>query len=76
MLEYLHYLIYPISIVLIVLAVGGLNTKHPVVVAASVCSMALNIYAIFAFLWWPIAASLVVDWGSKKVFGDPGAPQS
>lgn len=74
MLEYINYLIYPIAGLLILLAVGGLNTKHPIVVAASVCSAVLNVYAIVAFVWWPIAVSFVVDWGFKKAFGDPGAP--
>lgn len=76
MLEYIHYLIYPIAGVLILLAIGGLATKHPVVIGASPCSMALNVYAIFAFVWWPIAVSFLFDWGLKKLFGDPGSPSN
>jgi len=74
MLDYIHYLIYPIAGVLVLLAIGGLNTKHPVVIGASLCSLILNTYAIIGFLWWPIAISLVIDFGFKKLFGDPGAP--
>ena len=73
MLEYVHYLIYPMAGLLILLGIGGPNTRHPVVVTASLCSIALNVYAIIAFLWWPIVVSFVVDLGFKKAFGDPGA---
>ncbi len=72
MLEYLHYLIYPIAAILALLAIGGLKAKHPGVFGASLCSLALNVYAIYAFLWWPIGASLVIDLGFKILFGDPG----
>jgi ATP/ADP translocase len=71
-LEYVHYLIYPIAGLLCLLALGGLNTKHPIVVIASMISLSLNGYAIFAFVWWPIPASLVSDFIFKRLFGDPG----
>lgn len=73
-MEYVHYLIYPIAGLLAILALGGLNSKHPIAIAASVCSLALNIYALVAFVWWPIIASIIVDFGFKKLFSDPGAP--
>jgi len=72
-MEFVNYLIYPIAGVLVILAIGGINTPHPVVKTASVCSLLLNIYAIFAFVWWPIGASILVDLFLKKAFGDPGA---
>lgn len=71
-MEFVHYSIYPIAGVLVLLAIGGLNTPHPVVKAASVCSLLLNGYAIYAFVWWPIAVSILVDLVFKKAFGDPG----
>lgn len=73
-MEYVNYLIYPIAAILAFLAIGGIATKHPIVVASSVVSLALNIYAIFSFQWWPIIASIVVDFGFKRLFGDPGQP--
>jgi hypothetical protein len=74
-MEIIHYLIYPIAGLLVLLALGGLNTKHPIVISASVASLFLNAYAIYAFVWWPIVVSIVIDLIFKKVFGDPGAPQ-
>ena len=74
-MDYVHYLIYPIAGILALLALGGLNTKHPVVISASVVSLLLNAYAIYAFVWWPIAVSIAVDFGFKAAFGDPGAPK-
>ena len=74
-MEYIHYLIYPVAGILALLALGGLNTKHSVVKSASVVSLLLNAYAIYAFVWWPIAVSIAVDFGFKMVFGDPGAPK-
>lgn len=74
-METLHYLIYPIAGLMVLLALGGLNTKNPTVVSASIVSLCLNAYAIYTFLWWPIVVSIVVDLIFKKVFGDPGAPQ-
>ena len=74
-MEFVHYLIYPIAGLFMLLALGGLNTKNPVVVSAYVVSLLLNAYAIYAFIWWPIAAGIAVDFGFKMAFGDPGAPQ-
>jgi len=74
MLEYIHYLIYPIAGVLALLALGGINTKQPIVVSSSIISIALNVYAIVGFVWWPIAISLIIDFVFKKFFGDPGEP--
>jgi len=73
-MEYVHYLIYPIAGVLALLAIGGINTKHSVVVSSSIISLALNGYAIVGFVWWPIAVSLLIDFSLKKLFGDPGQP--
>lgn len=72
-MEYVHYLIYPIAGLLCVLAIGGLTTKHLVVVTASIISLLLNGYAIVQFVWWPIPLSLASDFLFKRVFGDPGA---
>jgi hypothetical protein len=49
-MEHLNYLIYPIAGLLCFLALGGLNTKHAVVIIASIISLALNGYAIIQFL--------------------------
>lgn len=72
-MEYLDYLIYPIAGSLAFLAFGGLNTKHPVVVVASMISLALNGYAIIELVWWPIAVSIASGFLIKAAFGDPGA---
>ena len=72
-MEFIHYLIYPIAGIFILLGVGGLATRHPVVIIASAISIALNLYAIFAFIWWPIVAGFAVDWIFKLMFGDPGS---
>ncbi len=54
------------------IGIRGLATKNPVVKGASLGSLALNAYAIFAFVWWPIIATLVLDFGLKSLFGDAG----
>jgi len=72
-MDYIHYLIYPIAGILALLAIGGLNSPSPVVKLASACSLLLNGYAIWAFIWWPIPVSFVVDFGFKLASGDPGA---
>tara|TARA_R110001592_G_C13173620_1_gene750069 strand:- start:728 stop:955 length:228 start_codon:yes stop_codon:yes gene_type:complete len=74
-MEVIHYLIYPIAGLMAFLALGGLNTKNSIVISASIVSLCLNTYAIYAFVWWPIPASIAVDLIFKKVFGDPGAHQ-
>lgn len=73
-MDYINCLIYPVAGLLALLAIGGISGRHPVVVTASIFSMALNVYAIISFSWWPIAASIAVDLIFKKLFGDPGAP--
>lgn len=75
-MEYLDYLIYPIAGILCYLALGGLYTRHPVVIVASAVSLALNGYAIFQLVWWPIPASIASDFVFKFLFGDPGAQPS
>ena len=72
-MEYINYLIYPIAGLLCLLALGGLNTKHPVVIITSVISLVLNGYAIVQLVWWPIPVSIGSDFLFKKLFGDPGA---
>ena len=72
-MEYIHYLIYPIAGLFIVLAIGGIATSHPVVVSASLVSLFLSAYAIYTFQWWPIIVSLIIDVGFKKLFDDPGS---
>ncbi|ETX09459.1 hypothetical protein MUS1_08780 [Marinomonas ushuaiensis DSM 15871] len=66
-MDIVHYLIYPIAGLLALFAVGGLNTKRPVVVLSSAASLMLNAYAIYEFIWWPIAVSLIVDFVLKAV---------
>jgi hypothetical protein len=66
-MDIIHYLIYPIAGILGLLALGGLNTKQPVVVLSSAMSLALNAYAIYEFIWWPIAASIIIDLILKRL---------
>lgn len=86
-LDILNYLIYPIAGFLVLLGLcsilGRLITKDSndsIIVTTfhittSIAYLCLHVYAIYAFIWWPIMASIVASIILQKIVGEPESPQ-
>ena len=71
----MQYLIYAVSVVSIVLGLGGVRTyqdsKHIGLLLGSLIYIASGVLAISLVHWWPLLLGFVAAWGLRLLGLDP-----
>lgn len=69
-------LIYLLSGISILLAIGGLSaysqTKNPGLLISSIVSIGFSSLAIYLLQFWPLAVGFIINLGLRKMNLDPG----
>lgn len=69
-------IIYGLSALSIVLAIGGLaaytHTKHIGLLLSSIVSITFSFFAIYLVEWWPLLAGFGINWCLRLLGLDPG----
>lgn len=72
----MHYIIYLLSALSILLAIGGLSayshSKHIGLLLSSIVSITCAIIAIVNVVWWPLVLGFALNWGLRLLGLDPG----
>lgn len=73
----MSYVIYLLSAISIVLAIGGFSayaqSRHIGLLLSSVISVVFAALAIVLVHWWPLVAGFVANWLLRLLGLDPGA---
>jgi len=76
----MNIVIYILSALSILLAVGGLSaysqTKHIGLLLSSIVSIGFSVLAIVLVQWWPLVVGFALNWGLRLLGLDPGAKKS
>lgn len=65
------YLLYACAAISALLAVGGLASRHPGLLAGSIASLIGATTAVALASWWPLAISFALQFLIRAVLGSP-----